>query len=225
MKAILPSEVSLFVLEDPDIVDNHSLYKQGGPRERNDQILVSAARDGDATAFVELCNRHSRPILHRLYRITRNWEDAEDLLQESFLKAFTHLKTFEGRSSFSSWLTSIAINAALMSLRRKRTRREVSIDGVNDDPYARQHWEPRDPSDSPEVHCERRQREEMLQDAILRLRPKFRHVVELQHIQDRSTKEIAQTLGISVAAVKSRLSRARTALREAVSLDSQYANC
>ncbi len=182
----------------------------------NEQMLVAAAQAGDAVAFVNLCKLHSDKILRRLYRITQNWEDAEDALQDSFLKAFLHINKFEGRSSFSSWLTRIAINSALMLLRKKRSRNEIpmeiSVDGDQDP----QHRDVVDPALSPEhryVQCETR---ELLGNAIPRLSPCFRSVVELYHYENRSTAEIADALSISVPAVKSRLLRAKTALRRSM---------
>ena len=100
-----------------------------GLRDMSDELLVSAAQAGDAYAFAELKDRHANKLLSRIYRITRNWQDAEDVLQESLMKAFLHLPTFESRSSFSSWITRIAINSALMLLRKRRGV-EVSIDAL-----------------------------------------------------------------------------------------------
>jgi RNA polymerase sigma-70 factor, ECF subfamily len=189
----------------------HSLANEGGDRE-----LVIAAQAGDAVAFVALCKLHSEKILRRLYRITQNWEDAEDALQDAHMKAFLNIAKFEGRSSFSSWLTRISINSALMTLRKKRSRNEIpmeiSVDGEQDT----HHREVIDPALSPEhryAQCETR---EQLGKAIPRLRPCFRSVVELYHYEDRSTAEIADALCISVPAVKSRLLRAKTALRRSM---------
>jgi RNA polymerase sigma-70 factor (ECF subfamily) len=201
------------ILMNTPILAGNDFTVEDSPAETSDELLVFAAKSGDAGAFVELSNRHSSKTLWRIYRITRNWEDAEDALQDSFLKAFTHLKNFEGRSSFSSWLTRIAINSALMILRKKRPYLEISIDGRNDDHEAWQACEPRDPTEDPETLYAQREREELLRGAILRLRPHFRDVVHLEQTQECSTKEIAQTLGISVAAAKSRLLRAKMALR------------
>jgi RNA polymerase sigma-70 factor (ECF subfamily) len=180
---------------------------------RDERALVAAAQAGDAIAFVTLCKLHSDKILRRLYRITKNWEDAEDALQDSFLKAYLHLNKFEGRSNFSSWLTRIAINSALMLLRKKRSRNEIPMEISIDGEQHPQQREVVDPALSPEhqyAQCERRER---LGRAIPRLRPCFRSVVELYHFQDRSTSEIADVLSISVPAVKSRLLRAKGALR------------
>jgi RNA polymerase sigma-70 factor (ECF subfamily) len=182
----------------------------------NEHTLVAAAQAGDAAAFVALCRLHSDKILRRLYRITRNWEDAEDALQDSFLKAFLHLGKFEGRSTFSSWLTRIAINSALMLLRKKRSRNEIPMElTMEGDPFPQQR-DVVDPALSPEhryVQCETR---EKLGKAIPRLRPCFRSVVELYHYEARSTAEIADSLQISVPAVKSRLLRAKLALRRSM---------
>jgi RNA polymerase sigma-70 factor (ECF subfamily) len=181
--------------------------------QMSDALLVSAAKSGDAIAFVALSARHSEMVLRRTYRIVKNWEDAEDVLQESFMKAFVHLNAFEERSSFSSWLTRIAINSALMLLRKKRGHLEISTDAMDDEFGVWNRWGPRDSTESPESRCARREREELLKGAIRGLPPLLREVVQLSHLEDRSMQEIAQFLGISVPAVKSRLARARSALR------------
>jgi RNA polymerase sigma-70 factor, ECF subfamily len=184
-----------------------------GLNETREALLISAAKLGDPVAFVELSNRHSNKILRRAYRIVKNWQDAEDVLQESLMRAFLHLKDFEERSSFSSWLTRIAINFALMSLRKKRGHIEISMEAINDDQRSGYRWEPKDPAESPESHCSRRERDDLLEGAIRQLPPTLRQVVQLKLIEGRSGEELAQTLGISVPAAKSRLARAKTALR------------
>ena len=191
---------------------NHSVIMTS-LKEMSDAGLVSAAKSGDAVAFVELSRRHSDKILRRTYRIVKNWQDAEDVLQEALMRAFLHMKEFEQRSSFSSWLTRIAINSALMSLRKKRGYIETSMDVITDDHGFQYRWEPKDPAESPESHCSRREREELLEGAIQQLPPRLRQVVQMKIIDGRSGEEVSQTLGISVAAAKSRLARAKTALR------------
>ena len=178
-----------------------------------DELLVSAARCGDSQAFVELSKRHSRKLLLKTYRITNNWQDAEDAVQDSFLKAFTHLHTFESRATFSTWLTRIAINSALMLLRKRRSSRMFEIDGSIFDEGQSMIFELRDHRDDPEQCYARRQTEERLRRAIHRMRPKHREIVELRQVGDMSLNEIAQSLCISVPAVKSRLLRARSELR------------
>lgn len=188
--------------------------------QMNDEILVTAAKAGNASAFTELSNRHSGKLRRSLYRITHNWYDADDALQEALLKAFMHLNRFECRSSFSSWLTSIAINSARMILRKRRASSEISIES----PYENaSRWGMRDLSENPESQFAKREREKLLNEAIRSLRPNYRVVVELQHTTEYSVKELAHTLGISLAAAKSRIFRARVALRTL--LDSQRQAC
>jgi RNA polymerase sigma-70 factor, ECF subfamily len=200
------------VMNAPDPSANDLAIKRG-VNEIREKLLVSAAKSGDTVAFVELSKRHSKMVLRRAYRIVKNWEDAEDVLQESLMRAFLHLKDFEERSSFSSWLTRIAINFALMSLRKKRGHIEISMEVINDDHEIRYRWEPKDPAESPESQCSRREREDLLAGAIRQLPPTLRQVVQLKLIDGRSGEEVSQTLGISVPAAKSRLARAKTALR------------
>jgi RNA polymerase sigma-70 factor, ECF subfamily len=191
---------------------NH-LALNSGVNKMSEELLVSAAKAGDAHAFVELSKRHSNKILRRAYRIVRNWQDAEDVLQDSLMRAFLHMKEFEERSSFSSWLTRIAINSALMSLRKKRGYIETSMEVISSHGEFQYSWEPKDPAEGPEGHFSRREREELLAGAIKQLPPRLRQVVEMKLIQGRSGEEVSQTLGISLAAAKSRLARARIVLR------------
>jgi RNA polymerase sigma-70 factor, ECF subfamily len=182
----------------------------------DDAMLVAGARSGDSSAFVELSKRHSRRVLHKIYRITRNWQDAEDVLQDSLMRAFVHLDTFEYKASFSTWFTSIAMNTALMLLRKQRRFTRIAIDSAVDDRTEFDKWEFRDHRGDPEQYYARQQGAELLRRAILRLSPGCRRVVELQQAGELSTKEIAESLGISQAAVKSRLFHARSVLRALV---------
>jgi RNA polymerase sigma-70 factor (ECF subfamily) len=190
--------------------------ERGEANSADDAMLVAVARSGDSSAFVELSNRHSRRVLHKVYRITNNWQDAEDVLQESLMRAFVHLHTFESRASFSTWLTRIAINTALMLLRKRKGALRSAIDSSLDDFGQTEQWEFRDHRDNPEQHYARQQRATIVSGAMLRLRPGSRRVLELQQAGELSTKEIARFLGISEPAVKSRLLRARIELRECV---------
>jgi len=183
------------------------------PDSADDAMLVAVARSGDSAAFVELSKRYSRRVLYKIYRITNNWQDAEDVLQESLMRAFVHLHTFEARASFSTWLTRIAINTALMLLRKRKSTLRSAIDSSLDEIVQSETWELRDHRDNPEQHYAREQRVSLLSGAMLRLRPESRRVLELQQAGDLSTKEIAQSLGISEPAVKSRLLRARIELK------------
>ena len=182
----------------------------------DDDLLVSAAKAGDHGAFVELYERHSRKVLPRIYRITKNREDAEDAFQDAVLRAFVHLKGFEGRSNFSSWLTRIATNSALMVLRKRRGV-EISMEQMSDDSGKYRAWEPADLAETPEARYARQESEELLRNAIQRLPGIFRDVVELQHVRECSNNQIAEELGISSSAAKSRLMRARRTLRRRLS--------
>jgi RNA polymerase sigma factor (sigma-70 family) len=189
----------------PSTADNNR-DKQG------DALLILAACSGESDAFIELSKPYSKRILLTLYRITRNWQDAEDALQEALIKAFLHLDSFQGKASFSTWLTSIAVNTALMLLRKRRGVLEMTIDNGGET-GTRSEWDLKDSRDNPEQCFERQQRANLIRSGILQLPPALRKVVELQLSRDLSNKEIACCLGISLAATKSRLLRARTALR------------
>src|ERR1700720_3751334 len=145
-------------------------------------------------------------------RITRNREDAEDAAQECFLSAFVHLKDFDGRSRFATWLTRIAINAALMKLRKNRRAREVPIDEPNPsyEPVAQREF--RDVAPDPEERCSLGERKRIVVSAISGLRPRAQNVVKLIHLQEHSIRETAQILGISTAAVKTRMFHAKIKL-------------
>ena len=177
-----------------------------------DMYLVAAAKDGDHQAYAELCRRHSKRIFRTVLRITRDFADAEDTLQEALLKAYIHIGGFEGRSAFSSWLTRIAINSALMLSRKKRSQPEYSFESGSDvDDFKLP--EPMETSHNPEESCIQNALEDELGRAIRSLPPTLRAVVQIRYRGDASVSEIAKILGISEPAVKSRLSRARSKLR------------
>jgi RNA polymerase sigma-70 factor (ECF subfamily) len=174
--------------------------------------LIMAAKSGDRSAFGELWTRHSRSTFKMAYRITGNQNDAEDVVQDAWLRGYVHLNTFDGRSKFSTWLTRIAINSALGHLRRKRARPETSMEIRDGETW--KHWESADESKNTEELYARHERIELLRSAISRLQPTLRNVVEIYQTNDRSLKETADLAGISVAATKSRLMRARRILRK-----------
>jgi RNA polymerase sigma-70 factor (ECF subfamily) len=181
---------------------------------RDDEAaLVSAAKAGDETAFEELVSRYERKIFRLTMNITQNREDAEDSMQEAFLKSFTNLDRFQGDSRFYTWLVRIAVNEALMKLRKRRPN-QVSLDepiGTEDDSVFREivDWGP-----SPEKKFAQTELNEILSSVIGDLDPIFRVVFLLRDVEGVSTEDTAKILGISVAAVKSRLLRARLKLRQ-----------
>jgi len=176
--------------------------------------LVDRAREGDAGAFTDLVNRYDRKIYRLAKNITQNSEDAEDVLQEAFLKAYTHLDSFQGQSKFYTWIVRIAVNEALMKLRKRKSSKEVSLDEPTDtgeDNVVREIavWE-----DDPEQQYSQEELRKILDETIQSLRPPFRTVFVLRDIEELSTEETAEALDLSIPAVKSRLLRARLQLRE-----------
>jgi RNA polymerase sigma-70 factor (ECF subfamily) len=180
-----------------------------------DEVLVAAAKLGDHPAFAELWTRHSHTAFKMACRILGNRDDAEDVIQDAWMKAYVHLNTFDGRSKFSTWLTRIAINSALMTLRRKRAHPETSME--IEDGGTWRHCEITDQTKDVEELYARHERAERLRRAICRLQPTLRNVVEIHQLSDRSVKEVAELAGLSVAATKSRLLRARIVLRRVLS--------
>src|ERR1700676_4062245 len=173
--------------------------------------LIAAAKTGRQAPFGELCERHMKQSSLVTSRITRNREDAEDAAQECFLSAFVHLKDVDGRSQFATWLTRIAINAALMKLRKDHGAREVRIDEPNpsSEPVAQREF--RYDAPGPEESCFLRERKRIVKSAISGLRPRARNVVEF-FMQEHSVSETAKILGISTGAVKTRMFQAKIAL-------------
>jgi RNA polymerase sigma-70 factor (ECF subfamily) len=189
---------------------------KGNLRGAADDVLTLAAKSGNGSAFVELSRRHSKWIQLQIYRILGNWEDTEDALQDSSFKAFKHLNEFRGACKFSSWLTKIAINSALMVLRKRKAHPETSYDRATGSTELLDFWDFPDLSACPERLFAGRETDDFLQNAIVRLPWCYRSVVELFYTKGCSTIETARVMGISVAAAKSRLLRARIALRESL---------
>lgn len=181
-------------------------------RAWSENQLIAAAKSGRRAPFGELCERHMKQVSCVTRRIIRNREDAEDAAQECFLNAFVHLKDFDGRSQFATWLTRIAINAALMKLRKNRGAREVPMDEPNPSFESVAQREFRDDAPDPEESCSLRERRRIVKSAISALRPRARNVVELFHLQEHSIRETAQILGISTGAAKARMFHAKIAL-------------
>jgi RNA polymerase sigma-70 factor (ECF subfamily) len=180
----------------------------------DESALVAKARDGDTSAYNELVNRYSTKIFRLAKHITQHEEDAEDVLQETFLKAFEHLGDFQGQSKFYTWIVRIAVNESLMKLRKRKSDRTVPLDeplDTGEDTVVREIavWD-----ENPEQQYSRDELATILDEAVQSLRPVFRTVFVLRDIEELSTEETAEALGLSVPAVKSRLLRARLQLRE-----------
>ena len=186
---------------------------QPGVTPGDEATLVAAAKAGDPSAFETLVNRYDRKIFRLAQNITQNAEDAEDVMQEAFLKSYEHLPEFQGNSRFYTWLVRIAVNQSLMKLRKRRPN-VVSLDQdieTEDDfmPREVEDWGP-----TPEERYVQTELRDILSQVIGELEPGFRVVFQLRDMENLSTEETAEILGLSVPAVKSRLLRARLKLRQ-----------
>lgn len=174
----------------------------------NETPLVTKARQGDLAAFTQLVEKYEGKIFRLARHITNSQEDAEDVLQETFLKAYEHLGEFQGNSKFYTWIVRIAVNESLMKLRKRKSDRSVSLDeqiDTGEDVIAREIavWE-----DNPEDQYSQSELREILDEAVKSLPPIFRSVFVLRDIEELSSEETAEILNLTVPAVKSRLLRA-----------------
>jgi RNA polymerase sigma-70 factor, ECF subfamily len=191
--------------------------KAGELEPHPDVALVERVRGGDLLAYDTLARKYERQIFHIANHITQNREDAEDVTQDTFLKAYERLGQFQGNSKFYTWLVRIAVNESLMRLRKRRTGKMVSID---EEIETDEGSVPRDLADwapNPEQNYDQTELGEILRKTIQGLPPGFRIVFVLRDEEGLSTEETAEALGLSVPAVKSRLLRARLQLRERLS--------
>jgi RNA polymerase sigma-70 factor, ECF subfamily len=180
----------------------------------DEMTLVRAAKAGDVSAFEQLVRQYDRNVFRIAQHITQNREDAEDVVQDAFLKAYENLKNFQEQSKFYTWLVRIAVNEALMRLRRRRPERMISLDEeiqIGEDSMPREvaDWTP-----NPEQLYSQAELREILTRTIQGLPSSFRTVFVLRDVEGLSTEETAEALGLSIPAVKSRLLRARLQLRE-----------
>ena len=182
----------------------------------SDALLVTWAQNGEYLAYAELCRRHREMVFRTALKITQNPDDAEDVLQDSWMRAFAHIGSFNGRSTFSTWVTRIAINSALTTIKRRRTRREVTLDDPLD-PDNRRVIEMLEPSRNPEERCLETERMRLVRQSIERLPPKLRTAIDILQSQDCTVDELAMLAGVSLTTMKSRLLRARRRLREPLS--------
>ena len=186
----------------------------GENEQHPDVALVERVREGDVSAYDTLVRKYERQLFRIAQHITQNREDAEDVMQDAFLKAYEKLDQFQGNSKFYTWLVRIAVNESLMRLRKRRTGKIVSID---EDLETDEGTVPRDLADwtpDPEQNYSQAELAKILRRTIQGLPQGFRVVFVLRDVDGLSTEETADTLGLSIPAVKSRLLRARLQLRE-----------
>ena len=188
-----------------------------GTLVKDEAALVTEAKAGNYGAFEELVNRYERKIYRLGMNITGSPEDAEDVLQETFLKAFQHLPDFRADARFYTWIVRIAVNEALMKLRKRRASKEVAVEDFEDEEGAVTVREFADWKPNPEEQMARAELEDILRNAIRGLPPSFRTVFYLRDVEGLSTEETAEMLDLSEGAVKARLFRARLRLREDLS--------
>lgn len=186
----------------------------------SDRELVAATKCGDTQAFDQLVSRYERRVLTVAQRIVNNREDAEDVAQETFHKAYLHIGSFLEKSLFSTWLTRIVMNEAFMLLRRRRRAIEVSQETADDGAQSLAATFV-DQGPNPEQSCWRRERTKMLTGAISRLSPKLRRAILLHDIEECSINETARILNTSIAAVKSRLNHGHQKLRGGMNPEDQ----
>ena len=182
-----------------------------------DSALVAGMKKGEGGAFESLISRYQTRIFAVAFRITRNREDAQDVVQQSFHKAFLHLDTFQGKSSFSTWLTKIAINEALMCVRKNRVRSEFSFEDMNSEPDSFPMEIP-DNRKGPAELYEQNEEKQILSRAISRLNLDSRTALLLR-LEERSVAEAAEILGVGIGTLKARLCRARHKLRTLLEAD------
>src|SRR6267143_1812802 len=216
-KPITPADAAARIASGATLSKSMTIKFAGQDEEA---ALVLAAKSGDGRAFEILIERHRQRILAVVRRFTHIREDAEDIVQQSLQKAFFHLHRFQGKSRFSTWLTRIAINEALMFLRRRRGLREVSVENLNGDEETTDRLDIRDSRPDPEVTFLQGERRRILSAAINRLTPGIRKAIELRELGELSIEEAARVMGLSVAAVKGRVFHGRKKLHQVLKRES-----
>ncbi len=187
------------------------------PKRESDEVLVQKSKERDQAAFAELVNRYESKIYNLAHRMMGNREDAADVLQETFLDAYKSLSNFRGESKFSTWLYRIATNVCLMKLRKKGEETVISLDEPISTKEGQRPREIPDWSTNPAVAVLNEELRQVMDEAIKTLPPLYKSVFVLRDMEGLSNAEVGKVLGESVAAVKSRLHRARIFLRERLS--------
>jgi RNA polymerase sigma-70 factor, ECF subfamily len=195
-------------MSEPGVVLNNSMQLT------REQELISCVQRGQPESFYELVRPYERRVYAAAFAILRNQQDAEDAAQEAMLKAFANIGKFRAEARFSTWLIQITVNEALM---RRRRERAVTMEGIDDRREEDSDYAPRDFADWREIPSEALERKEIrerLAQALATLDRKYREVFVLRDMEQLNIQETAEALGISVAAVKTRLLRARLMLRD-----------
>lgn len=181
--------------------------------EASDDLLLEKAMLGSHAAFIELCRRHNESLRRRIVRMVLTPEDAEDIVQDTVLSAYLHLRGFRRQCKFSTWFTGIGINKALMLLRKRKARPQVSSDFPSRGSQPCSTFNLADPLQNPEQIYSRRQLYQYVCEAVDNLPSQLRQIIECCYGGECSIAAAAEVCGISVPAAKSRLLRARRMLR------------
>jgi RNA polymerase sigma factor (sigma-70 family) len=211
--------ITMLLQVDSASSTNHD-HSNNKVRALSETKLLADAKSGKSEAFEALCEPYNARLFNAALRITRNREDAEDAVQNSLLQAFIHIKNFRGNSSFSTWLTRIVINSALMIRRKGNNARLVFTEDSRLNAEGKVTFQIPDRSPNPEQSYAAQERTRMLHKAISRLRPRIREVIEVGQLRELPIKETARVLDISVAAAKGRFFHARAVLRRSALLRS-----
>lgn len=187
-----------------------------------DREIVSLARSGRERAFKELLTRYERPVFSLVYRMVRDRSLSEDLAQETFIRAFNAIDGYDPKYKFSSWIFKIANNLTIDHL-RKRKLDTVSLDGSPDatteDELSRTRFTPSSTDESPEEYVVNRELGSQIEEAIATLRPEYRTVVLLRHVEGHSYEEVAEIMELPLGTVKTYLHRARTELKQVLAVN------
>ena len=187
--------------------------------KKTDRQLISEIKNKNEGCFEELINRYSTKVFNLAMRITRNQEDAEDVLQDVCTTVFTKISSFEGKSQFSSWLYRVAMNSSFMKIRSRKRRRTVSIEDL--DPSSNQNWGTnRSELTDIDTMTTRHELREAIERAVDALPNEYKAIFVLRDIDGLSNQSVSEVLELSVPAVKSRLPRSRLLMRE--QLQSHY---
>ena len=199
------------------LVDHAPRAKERLPVSSEERALIERCKRGDLGAFNDLVRRYEKQVYNFAYRLTNNYDDANDIAQEAFLRAFNAMGSFRGDASFSTWLFRITTNVFLDDRKRARAHPHTSLDEymeLDESSVARQ---VEDPSPGPQSLTEEAERGKILSDAIGSLPDYQPAMVVLYHTQQKSYEEIAEMMDLPIGTVKSRLNRARLALKEKLS--------
>lgn len=184
-------------------------------KELTDDKLIEQAREGDQRAYWQLVNRYQKTVYHVAYKIVRNEQTAEDISQETFMKAFNALASYRSEFRFSTWLCKIAANTSIDFLRKKRIQ-ELSLDREIETEEGSVEFEVADYSFHPEREYEAKQQRISINRAVANLSERYRQVILYRHRDDKSYEEIAELLNVPVGTVKARIFRARELLKKSL---------